>query len=68
MSVIFLRADLVQSPPWASQTEKITTKEIALRMMNLTRWTQVRTQTLHGVAGTRHLSSFFLEHLSFYFC
>jgi hypothetical protein len=51
MSVLFLRADLAQNPPWASQTEKIT-KEITLRMMNLIQWTQVRTQTLHGVAGT----------------
>jgi len=47
-----LRTDQAQNHPLGNQTEKITAKEIALRMMSLTRWTQVLTQMLHGVAGT----------------
>jgi len=46
-----LHADQAQNHPLGNQTEKITAKEIALRMMSLTRWTQVLTQMLHGVAG-----------------
>ena len=50
--LIHLHADQAQNHPLGNQTEKITAKEIAPRMMSLTRWTQVLTQMLHGVAGT----------------
>jgi hypothetical protein len=45
-------ADQAQNHPLANRTEKITAKETAPKTMNLTRWTQVLTQMLHGVAGT----------------
>ncbi|KAF0903067.1 hypothetical protein E2562_024048 [Oryza meyeriana var. granulata] len=49
--------DQAQNLHLAKQTEKITAKEIALRMMSLTQWTQALTQMLHGVADVEKCSS-----------